>query len=293
MKIILTGATGFIGKHLHKELQKNGIDVYLIERKGSRQADKFIYDGNNAEELCKFFESIKPDGIIHLASLFLSEHKTADICNLISSNILFGTHLLEAAKRSSTRWFINTGTFWQNYQNAEYSPVNLYAATKESFQDIALYYTATCGLIFSTIKLSDTFGPGDTRTKIFNLWDKIALSGETLGMSAGEQIIDISYIEDVISAYIILVGHMNSGQAAKFNNTEFVVSNKQKVTLKELAHIFETTTSKKLNIIWGERTYREREVMIPWQNGITLPGWEQKYTISDAIKKMYSGDIYE
>ncbi len=42
-----------------------------------------------------------------------------DIEKLILSNVLFGTRLLEASVKSNTQWFINTGTFWQNYQKED------------------------------------------------------------------------------------------------------------------------------------------------------------------------------
>ncbi len=157
-----------------------------------------------------YFCSERFDGIIHLASFFLASHMTKDISSLISSNILFGTELLECCKDSGVKWFINTGTFWQNYQNEGYNPVNLYAATKEAFETVSKYYVETSDLIFTTIKLNDTFGPNDTRNKVFNLWSKIAESGETLQMSPGEQIIDICYIEDVVNSYVLLLEHLNS-----------------------------------------------------------------------------------
>ena len=72
--------------------------------------------------------------------------------------INYSTHFsqkkLTFSKKFNLKWFINTGTFWQNYQSEKYNPVNLYAATKEAFQNIAKYYTETSSLIFTTIKLN-------------------------------------------------------------------------------------------------------------------------------------------
>jgi nucleoside-diphosphate-sugar epimerase len=290
MKILVTGATGFIGQNLVKFLLDKGYEIHCIIRINSdssivdSRAKTFRYD-ENIDNLIRFFQEKSFDGIIHLASLFLANHTKDNISSLISSNIKFGTELLETCKESKVKWFINTGTFWQNYENNNYSPVNLYAATKEAFENIAKFYIETSKLIFTTIKLNDTFGANDTRNKVFNIWDKIAKSGEKLEMSAGEQIIDISYIEDVISAYDILIDNLNSIMKEEFNNKEFVVTNEEKVSLKELSSIFEKATNTKLNIIWGRRPYRDREVMFPYQNGIVVPGWKQKYRLEDAIKK--------
>ena len=291
MKILVTGATGFIGQNLVSSLVDDNYTVYAIVREHSKlskidsRINIFRYNGN-IESLIEFFQKEKFDGIVHLASLVLVSHKPQDIPFLIDSNIKFGTELLECAKLSNVKWVINTGTFWQNYQNDDYNPVNLYAATKEAFEKIAKYYTETSSLIFTTIKLNDTFGPNDTRDKIFNLWQRISKSGEILDMSKGEQIIDISFIEDVVSSYIKLIEHLNSKQAFRFNQKSFVVSNKEKYTLKELAKIYEEVSGHRLNINWGAREYREREVMIPYNKGELVPSWEQKYSLKEAIRKL-------
>lgn len=290
MKILVTGATGFIGRNLLKVLLDKAFEIHTIVRIDSNtsiidnRAKIFKYD-ENIDNLIEYFHEEKFDGIIHLASLFLASHTLKDISNLINSNIKFGTELLEASKSSDVKWFINTGTFWQNYENEEYNPVNLYAATKEAFEAIAKYYTETSDLIFTTIKLNDTFGPNDTRNKVFNLWNKVAKTSETLEMSAGEQIIDISYIDDVVNAYEILINHLMSHKANEFKNKTFAVKSDERVSLKKLSKIFEEATNSKLNIIWGARQYREREVMVPWKNGVRVPNWTQQYSLKEAIQK--------
>ena len=165
VKVLVTGATGFVGTHLVSSLLDNGYDVHCIVRRESDttnidvRSSIFRWD-ESISELMKYFEKENYNGVIHLASLFLSFHKSENIENLISSNIRFGVYLLEASTKNNVNWFINTGTFWQHFNNEDYNPVNLYSATKEAFLKIAKYYTEVCpSLIFSTIKLSDTFGP--------------------------------------------------------------------------------------------------------------------------------------
>lgn len=289
MKILITGATGFIGRNLVARLLHTH-EVHVIARIGSnvsfeeKRVSVFRYDGN-VETLIAYFEQERFDGVVHLASLFLAAHTPADIPELIRSNVQFGAELLEASKVGGPKWFMNTGTYWQNYHNEMYNPVNLYAATKEAFNTIARYYTETSELIFTTIKLNDTFGPNDSRNKVFNLWAKIAKSGELLEMSAGEQIIDISYIEDIISAYALLIDHLGREGAGQFKNKTFGVSSNERMSLKELATLFEEATGNILNIKWGGRPYREREVMVPWENAEPVPGWRPKYTLKEAIMK--------
>jgi nucleoside-diphosphate-sugar epimerase len=289
MKILVTGATGFIGQHLIKRLVEKGLSVVVIIRKESDASNidssvKIFRYANNIDTLITLFQNERFDGVIHLASLFLASHKSQEIPSLILSNIQYGTELLEASKLTHTKWFINTGTFWQHYRDEPYNPVNLYAATKQAFEDIAKYYTETSDLIFTTLKLNDTFGPDDTRNKIFNLWHHLSQTDDSLEMSPGEQMIDICFIEDVIDAYEVLMEHiMHNVQSVK--NKTFLIHGQNTMSLRALSKIFEDSTGTTLNIHWGGKEYREREVMTPCKHIETLPGWKPRHTLQEAIKK--------
>ena len=289
MKIFITGATGFIGKHLVKKLVDEGhqITINLFGEEPSPFDDKVLtykLKETNIQNDIEYLKQESFDGIIHLASLYLTIHQPEDAVKLIDSNLRFSTSILECAAQAKVKWFINTGTFWQNYNNADYSPVNLYAATKQAFESIARYYIETNKIKFCTLRLCDTYGPDDTRPKIFNLWNKIAKSGETLEMSSGEQIIDIAFIDDIVEAFVILATHQQNNTRNNTNGSVYAVKAEKRYTLKELASIFEEATGYKLHIQWGKKPYRNREVMIPWENGVIVPGWEPKIKIKTGIK---------
>jgi len=289
MKILITGATGFIGRELVKKLQYNYEIVTLVRENSDisiiNKLTCKIVKYKQHLEILEIFQKEKVTGVIHCASSVIVEHNENNIEELLNSNIMYGTYLLEASKQSGVKWFINTGTFWQNYNTNDYNPVNLYAATKEAFQNLAKYYTETSSIVFTTLKLNDTFGENDTRDKVFNLWNNISKTNQSLDMSKGNQIIDISYIEDIINAYTILIGHLNSYKSLEFNNKVFAVKSNERMTLKELSKIFEEVVGKKLNINWDKRPYRNREVMNPISNIEVVPNWKQKYTLKEAIKR--------
>lgn len=294
MKILISGCTGFIGGYLAARLLREGHEVSAIVRQSTDKQN--LPKGNisifvlsaEIEELILFLEKEKFDGVIHLASLFLYAHKSSDVKGLIDSNVLFSTILLEAAVAAKVPWFINTGTFWQYYENKEYSPVNLYAATKQAFETIASYYLQISPIIYVTLKLSDTFGPGDRRPKIFNLWSNIAKSGQSLEMSPGQQLIDISYIDNVIDGYMQLVSLLSADTAPEIHGRSFALQSNERMTLKELAAVFEEVTGTKLNIAWGKKEYRPREVMVPWETGETVPGWQPNVSLREGIKRTFN-----
>lgn len=288
MKILITGATGFIGKNLTKNLIKNH-EIFILAKMGDsieelpQNIGCFFYE-ENINKLFSFTKKNKIEGIIHLAASVIVKHKINDINNLINSNIKLGTQLLECAKLLNVKWFINTGTFWQHYNNEDYNPVNLYAATKQAFVDIAKYYSETSDLKFVTLKLNDTFGPNDTRPKVFNLWNKISRTGEELRMSGGEQIIDISYIDNVVLAYERLI-EILINNVIDINGKSFALKSKDRYTLKRLASLYEKVTGLRLNIKWGARPYRKREVMVPWDKGESIPGYKENISIEDGLKR--------
>ena len=269
MNILLTGATGFVGKNLIPTLQKDGHEVFVIVRPTTdiskiKLDNIFVFDGN-VNDLAAYMREKSIDGIIHLASLYINKHEPNQINDLINSNITFGTFLIQAACQSGVKWFLNTGTIWQNYNvppySKQYCPVNLYAATKQAFIDIAKFYTETSDLRFCTLKLCDTYGPNDTRRKIYSLFEENSKSSDILRMSPGEQKIDLVHIDCVVEKFLLLAQKLNEN---KVLDSEYVVSSGVHKSLRQLAADFEHEHHVKLHIEWGGLPYRQREVMIPY-----------------------------
>lgn len=289
--ICITGATGFIGNNLVRSLQALGGSSVAVIARSKESCEKIkelntecYLDDGDTEHLISFFRERKFDTVIHLASLYLKEHQSKQIEDLILSNVLFGTRLLEASVKSSVKSFINTGTLWQHYENKDYSPVNLYAATKQAFEVIAQYYRETSDLFFATVYLNDTYGPGDTRKKILNIWNSIRET-DRLNMSPGEQIINLLHIDDVVDGYIKLIGLVQSGNLSKDSSSSFVLKAKEELTLRQLAVLFERISGKKLNINWGGFPYKDREVMTVWDKGVIVPGWEPRVSLNEGLKQ--------
>lgn len=291
MNVLVTGATGFIGKQLVRGFLDAGYGVCctLLEDEANPfdqdSVASAVLKAESISDFVVFLQKQQVDGVLHLASMVQSGNHLADqIPALINANITFGTLLMEASVQAGVKWLVHTGTYWQHYGNRDYSPVNLYAATKQAFSVIAQYYTELYSIKFCTLTLFDTYGPGDPRPKIFSLWDRIANTGETLAMSPGEQIIDISYTGDIVNAFLLLSVHLQSSQ--QIHSTEFVVRANRRYSLRELAEIFEKVRGVRLNIEWGAKPYREREVMDPYNGGVLVPGWHPKVSLEEGIRKM-------
>ena len=223
MKILLTGAGGYMGSHIAKRLAGNGYEVYGILRNtsavpASLKNIKKIYRYEYSGQLYEIVREIQPEMVIHTAGMFLGEHTGENIQQLLNSNIVFTAVLTDAANQAGCRCMIQTGSYWQNYCGREYDPVNLYAATKQAAEDILEYYKNAYQWKILTLRIFDVFGPGDQRKKVLNLVRDLK-EGETLDLTYGEQKLYMCYIDDVVSAYmqaVHLVREQNPGSGRRY-----------------------------------------------------------------------------
>mgnify|MGYP001257082626 CR=1 FL=1 len=289
-KALVTGGTGFIGSHLVESLLNDGLETHIIIRTDSNldvldrsnpSLHIHIYDGTTSN-IINIFKKNKPDIVFHLASTVISEHTSNDIESIIKSNILLGAQILEAMHVNDIDKLINTSTFWQNYNNDDYNPVCLYAATKEAFENIIRYYVEINSLKVINLKLFDTYGPNDKRGKLFTILRNAVKKNKTLDLSPGEQLIDLVYIDDVINAFRVSAVRLFE-KSSKIKLENFVVSSGYPLSLKTIVSKFYKSLDEEVNINWGGKKYKDRQVMTPWNKGKILPNWEPSISLADGI----------
>lgn len=242
------------------------------------------HDGTT-EGMIRLVGKAKPVVVFHLASLFISQHEASDVERLVVSNVLFGSQLLEAMKTHGVSHIINTGTSWQHYENKAYSPVNLYAATKQALESLLQYYVEAHDLRAITLMLFDTYGSHDPRPKLMNLLKRAAENMQPLAMSPGEQWIDLVHVDDVVQAYLKAADRLLAD--AVQGHECYAVSSGQPIQLREMVRLVERVLGRSLPINWGERAYRDREVMQAWE-GAVLPGWAAQVNLAQSIQTMFA-----
>jgi nucleoside-diphosphate-sugar epimerase len=235
--------------------------------------------------MLEILSQTKPDVVFHLASCFLARHDSNDLDRLVDSNLRFGLQLLEAMAKAGCRHLINTGTGWQHFQNREDDPVCLYAATKTAFESLVQYYVSVEGFSVVTLKLHDTYGPHDPRGKLIALLLNSARNGQPLDLSPGEQKIDLVHVDDVVSAFQCADTHLRSMTPG--SHEQFMVSSGSPLSIKELVEKIEAATGFKIAANWGARSYRDREVMVPWNRGPLVPGWKPVIKLETGIQGLW------
>ncbi|MCU1284851.1 MAG: NAD-dependent dehydratase [Acidobacteriales bacterium] len=290
---LVTGGTGFIGSHLVRQLLTNGWNVHVVTRPESNQAvlsdivsklQIHVYDGTT-QTLQAAFKTTEPDVVFHLGSLFLADHQPADVEHLIQSNVLFGTQVLEAMTGSNCPPIVNVGTSWQNYQNSEYDPVCLYAATKQAFESVLTFYTQAKGVRATTLKLFDTYGPDDPRPKLFSALRTASRNRTPLELSPGEQLLNLVYIDDVVQAFLLAAERLKNRNHSEMASNTYAVSANSTISLRDLVSLYVRVTNTEIDARWGARPYRNREVLVPWNKGMVVPNWIPRVEIEEGIRR--------
>jgi len=290
-RALITGAGGFIGRHLTSGLRRRGVQVHALIRQSSSRAlpkewqDVVVVErwDETSADLARIVAQVKPDVVFHVASRFIAEHKPEQVDELINSNVLFGVQLLEAMACAGVTDLVNFGSSWQHYMNRPYSPVCLYAATKQAFEALLQFYVEARGVRAVTLKLFDTFGPDDDRGKLFATLLRIARTGETLDLSAGEQMVDFVFIDDVVDAAVQAAERLESHPDPM--NETYAVSSGHPLSLRDFVAEVAATIGDDVRVNWGARPYRAREVMTLWKDFATLPEWAPRHSLQDGIRK--------
>lgn len=288
---VVTGAAGFIGSHLTRRILSDGWDVSVIVLPS--EADRWqddreqpvvhCYDGT-VDCLSRALADARGGTVFHLATYLLPDHRPEDIEPMIASNILFGTQLVEAMVANEVFRLVNTGSYAQHYENKDYSPATLYAATKQAFEAILRYYYEATPLKVITLKPFNVYGPGDPKARLFPLLRKAAQDQQPILMTPGDQLVDLIYIDDIVEAFILAAERFKKCEVGSYE--EYMLSSGARLKLSEIVELYARVSGTDLPIIWGGRPYREREIMVPWDRGAPLPGWTPKVSLEEGIRRI-------
>jgi nucleoside-diphosphate-sugar epimerase len=282
-KILITGATGFLGSHLLPALIEKGYGIIVLKRSFSNiwriqnvisQIESYDIDKVSIK---KIFDENEIGGIMHLATDYGRKNNN-DIVQMSKANIEMPAKLLDLGCKHGVIFFINTHTFW----NSKY---NLYSAMKNSFIEIAKYFSANFKVKFINMKIEHMYGEKDDYGKFIPFVIKNILEDKKIKVTKGEQKRDFIYVNDVIDAYLKVLdnlGNLNN------NFTEFEIGTGNSVTLRDFVNKIEEEINKKANIKWGAIPYRKNEIFDSKANiekAKNILGWYPKYDVSSGLKR--------
>ena len=278
---LVTGATGFVGTALVRRLVADGWDVDALVRTDTASLPEGVRHRvipDSVDGMIELVADLDPTHCFHLATAFRGVHTPADITPMIDANLGFGTLVAEACARIPNLRFVNTATVWQHFDAAPYSPVSLYAATKQAFADLLVFYTEVEGLAVHTLELTDTYGPDDPRPKLIPVLLRAGAEGTRLEMTDGTQLIDLVHVEDAVGALL--------ATAAAPPGPSYGARGDGAITLRELVDRFQAATGLTLNVAWGARPSRPREMLRPWMTAAPPPEWSPQIRLDDGLRAL-------
>ena len=258
--ILLTGATGFIGSNILKEIRLNN-KVFIIQRFESKKKIKKtknikIITFKNYNILSNKLKKIKVDTIIHCATHYKKEHIQKDILKFIQSNILLGNIILENLKKLNAKQFINFSTTWEDFDNKENNPRNLYAAYKKSFNCLIQYYKKKIPNInFIDLMIVDTFGENDKRQKLINTLRNNYIKKKTSKIISKRLYLNLINVEDIVNAVKILLKN-------KIQPGKYILKNSNYFNLFELIeYINKNNNNNRIKVKWLSNTLIKDKIL--------------------------------
>ena len=237
MKILVTGAAGFIGFHLSLRLIEKGFSVigfdnlnsyYDVNLKEARLQELYLakekhnLDFNfikgsleSFDTLEKIFKEYRPNCVINLAAQAGVRYSLENPFSYIQSNIVGFTNLIELSKRNGVENFLyssSSSVYGGNIKmpfketDAVGHPVSLYAATKRSNELIAHSYSNLYNLPSTGLRFFTVYGPWGRPDMALFLFTKAIIEGKPIDVfNNGEMMRDFTYISDVVESIFKLV----------------------------------------------------------------------------------------
>ena len=276
MKILLTGASGFIGSELLKDLsQKHKLYITLRKNINYKSKNIKVLKFKDNFDLNKKLRNIKVDAVIHCATHYVKNHKFEDLKKLSDSNILFGNIILENLENMNTKIFINFSTVWEDYNRKKNNFYNLYSAYKRAFKSLITFYKNKFFKIkFFDIVISDTFGENDRRKKIINIMRSNYQKNLTTKIISKNLYINLLNVLDINRGIKLILKKNYKSSTYLFKNNEFY-------SLFNIVNFINNKNKKKIKVKWisnvtlKEKFYRYK----------ALKNWKPiKSSISDIAK---------
>ena len=209
-KILVTGASGFIGFHLCQRLRASGGIVHAVSRKptvsGSEDLIWWARDVAEINAVRELFEKIKPDFIYHLASHVMGAPSLEHVLPTFRNNLLTSVNLLTAAAEFGCGRLVLTGSLAEPEQEkGENFPSAPYAAAKWASSAYGRMFHALYGVPVVLARVFMVYGPAQKDlSKLVPYVILSILRGEAPEITSGKRLLDWIYVDDVIDGYLSL-----------------------------------------------------------------------------------------
>mgnify|MGYP000575738177 FL=1 len=277
-KVIVTGANGFVGSALVKELVKNDVEVLAMDMPGCNgnlpvcDKVKFLPLAlDNINSLKDLIDDRDFDCFYHFAWAGSAGAARADT-KLQLQNAQWTIECLRAAKEVGCKKFVAAGSIMEHEtMAAAFASGNkpglgyIYGSGKLVAHTMAMSVAADIGIDLVWAEITNAYGVGELSSRMVNTTIRKVIKGEEPQFTAGTQNYDFVYIDDVAKAFYLI------GKKGKPFN-EYLIGSSNAKPLKEFLLEMKAAIAPDLNFVFGD---------IPF-TGINLP--LEKYDCSKTEK---------
>jgi UDP-glucose 4-epimerase len=296
MRVLVTGATGFLGSHLVERLAGESSAIAVLLRSTSDtwrinpwllSIERLYGDLTNLDACEEEIARYKPDTIFHLGWHGVGNSQR-DSAGQLDANLAATVRLADLAGRIGCRTFVGIGS------QAEYGPQNrrldeaastlpttMYGVAKLAAYHACRVRLASSAVRFAWIRIFSTYGPKDNTGWLIPSFIESLLSGRCMQLTAGEQRWDFNYAGDAARA-IQLVG-ANEHAEGVFN-----LGAGKCVPLRHVLKLIRDRIDPSLPLRFGEIPYRRDQVMHLEANTSRLSattGWQPEVDLDEGVSQ--------
>ena len=296
-RVLLTGATGFLGSHLLDELIIKGYEVIVLKRNKSNteRVKKYLnhtktYDleSNNLDEI---FSTHSIDAVIHTACNY---GRNSDLNEVVATNVAFGVRLLDLSVRNNVSKFINTDTFFSGKELSGH--LAYYSLAKRQFAEWLKLFSQHIDVL--NLRLQHVYGSADNPEK-FVPWliQSILTETDRVPLTSGKTQRDFIYVKDVVNAIICAIQFKQGRNAPNFLEVE--IGSAQAVSVKNFAeevyNLIREFRPVSCVLGFGDLKDNDAELSYSSVENSTPEGfnWSPRYDLKSGIREMIELEFNE
>ncbi|MDA8574841.1 NAD(P)-dependent oxidoreductase [Alphaproteobacteria bacterium] len=281
-KILITGATGFVGRALIKALPTSDYHLNCIVRATSDALPEHVVQ--------QTLDDLDPnsyfDVIIHLATHISPNIDEIAVTQMLDVNISLGTKLLTKLQNLQGAVFIDFGSFAELYRSRTGGRSYFYAETKKSFEKLARHLCAAKACSYTKIIPFTIYDHRAAQKKILDMILSALNSAEPVKLTEGDQVLDFTHVDDVVSLIKQVLAYADK---KALNGHTFECGTGIGTSLRDIVHIITKIHGSEPNIDFGALPYRDGDIMYAvanTQKAREVLSWEAKISLIESLTKM-------